>query len=199
MDSNLIYKQAHDLHYKNKDMLKALELYANIIYFYPDTQEAKYSETQIDNIFTSSPSKREEYQKFVTDLLNKYKENIENLSKNLDESINNSLKWVSTLSSKYESQFEYLICTVCSQAFYLGEIKLDAKLKGTIFNILGQLGWELMVATQNVSFGANVNRSSPMPNIEYVFKRVRQQSIEITQNEFKFFQFVSKGFITLGE
>ena len=47
------YKAAHEAHYKTKDLRKAIELYTGVMAEYPDTREAKYSRTQIQNIAKS--------------------------------------------------------------------------------------------------------------------------------------------------
>lgn len=44
------YLAAHAAHYKSKDLRAALELYQRLLAQYPDTQEAGYSRSQIDNI-----------------------------------------------------------------------------------------------------------------------------------------------------
>lgn len=44
------YLAAHAAHYQSKDLHAALELYQRILAQYPDTQEAGYSRSQIDNI-----------------------------------------------------------------------------------------------------------------------------------------------------
>ena len=47
------YAEAHEAHYTTKNMPEALELYKGVIATYPDTQEAEYSRTQIQNIVRS--------------------------------------------------------------------------------------------------------------------------------------------------
>jgi len=44
------YAEAYAAHYTKKNMLDALKLYKNVIDAYPDTKEAEYSRTQIQNI-----------------------------------------------------------------------------------------------------------------------------------------------------
>jgi hypothetical protein len=53
------YKTAHDAHYKTKDLRKALDLYTSVVDAYPDTREAEYSRTQIQNIAKNLVPKRE--------------------------------------------------------------------------------------------------------------------------------------------
>ena len=44
------YATAYDAHYTTKDMYKAFKLYGRIIAAHPDTQEAGYSRSQVQNI-----------------------------------------------------------------------------------------------------------------------------------------------------
>jgi hypothetical protein len=44
------YATAYDAHYKTKDMYKAFKLYGRIIVAHPDTDEAGYSRSQVQNI-----------------------------------------------------------------------------------------------------------------------------------------------------
>jgi hypothetical protein len=44
------YAAAYDAHYKAKDMCKAFTLYERIIVAHPDTHEAGYSRSQVQNI-----------------------------------------------------------------------------------------------------------------------------------------------------
>ena len=44
------YAAAYDAHYKTKDMYKAFKLYGRIIAAHPDTHEAGYSRSQVQNI-----------------------------------------------------------------------------------------------------------------------------------------------------
>lgn len=44
------YAAAHTAHYETKDLRQALELYQGILAAHPDTQEAGYSRSQIQNI-----------------------------------------------------------------------------------------------------------------------------------------------------
>ena len=44
------YTEAHAAHYKSKDLNKALKLYKEIMATHPNTEEAKYSRVQIQNI-----------------------------------------------------------------------------------------------------------------------------------------------------
>ena len=51
--ADLDYTAAHAAHYKTKDLHEALELYTNLMIAHPDTPEAGYSLTQIQNIAKS--------------------------------------------------------------------------------------------------------------------------------------------------
>ena len=44
------YATAYAAHYTTKDLPEALELYRGVMAAYPNTQEAKYSRSQIQNI-----------------------------------------------------------------------------------------------------------------------------------------------------
>ena len=44
------YAMAYDAHYTTKDMNKAFKLYGSIIAVHPDTDEAGYSRSQVQNI-----------------------------------------------------------------------------------------------------------------------------------------------------
>ena len=44
------YATAYDAHYTTKDMYKAFKLYGRIIADHPDTHEAGYSRSQVQNI-----------------------------------------------------------------------------------------------------------------------------------------------------
>ena len=58
------YATAYDAHYKTKDVYKAFKLYERIIVAHPDTQEAGYSRSQIQNIVNAVIPKQK-----VTDAL----------------------------------------------------------------------------------------------------------------------------------
>lgn len=45
-----LYKEAYNKHYKSKQFLTAYNLYKEIIEKYPDSKEASYSKTQIQNL-----------------------------------------------------------------------------------------------------------------------------------------------------
>jgi hypothetical protein len=47
------YAEAHAAHYTTKDLLEALELYKGVMAAHPNTKEAEYSQTQIENIVKS--------------------------------------------------------------------------------------------------------------------------------------------------
>ena len=53
------YAAAYDAHYTTKDMNEALGLYERLIAAHPDTQEAKYSRTQVQNIVNTVVPKQE--------------------------------------------------------------------------------------------------------------------------------------------
>ena len=58
MDIQDVWKKAYDLHHKSKadgDKKHALYFYRQIINAHPDSPEAKYSQTQIDNLTKSNP------------------------------------------------------------------------------------------------------------------------------------------------
>lgn len=44
------YATAHDAHYRAKDLHEAVELYRGVMVAHPNTPEAAYSRTQIQNI-----------------------------------------------------------------------------------------------------------------------------------------------------
>ena len=53
------YVEAHEAHYKKKDLDRALGLYGAIIAAHPDTREAGYSRTQVMNIVRSVVPEKE--------------------------------------------------------------------------------------------------------------------------------------------
>jgi hypothetical protein len=53
------YRKAHDMHYKTKDLPKAFKLYRGIIADYPETKEAGYSLSQVQNIVNAVVPKQE--------------------------------------------------------------------------------------------------------------------------------------------
>ena len=53
------YAAAHAMHYKTKNLDQALDLYEDIMASHPDTSEAEYSRTQIQNIAKSLVPKQE--------------------------------------------------------------------------------------------------------------------------------------------
>ncbi len=53
------YAAAYAVHYKIKDLNEALDLYEGVMAAYPDTSEAGYSRTQIQNIAKSLVPKEE--------------------------------------------------------------------------------------------------------------------------------------------
>ena len=53
------YAAAHAMHYKTKDLQEALGLYEGIMAAHPDTHEATYFRTQIQNIAKSVIPKQE--------------------------------------------------------------------------------------------------------------------------------------------
>lgn len=52
-DAGQDYAAAHAAHYGSKDLRGALDLYRDVIATHPNTQEAGYSRSQIQNIVTS--------------------------------------------------------------------------------------------------------------------------------------------------
>ena len=53
------YTKAHDMHYKTKDLPEAFKLYRDIIADYPETKEAGYSLSQVQNIVNAVVPKQE--------------------------------------------------------------------------------------------------------------------------------------------
>jgi hypothetical protein len=53
------YATAYDTHYKTKDIHKAFTLYEDIIAAHPDTKEAGYSKSQVQNIVNGVVPKKE--------------------------------------------------------------------------------------------------------------------------------------------
>ena len=53
------YAVAHAAHYKTKDLHEALGLYEGVMAAHPDSHEAEYSRTQIQNIAKSVVPKQE--------------------------------------------------------------------------------------------------------------------------------------------
>jgi hypothetical protein len=53
------YAEAHAAHYETKNLREALELYKGILAAHPDTQEAGYSRSQVQNIIKEVVPKRE--------------------------------------------------------------------------------------------------------------------------------------------
>jgi hypothetical protein len=53
------YATAYDAHYKTKEMYKAFKLYGRIIAAHPDTHEAGYSRSQVQNIVNAVVPKQE--------------------------------------------------------------------------------------------------------------------------------------------
>lgn len=53
------YATAHAVHYKTKDLGAALDLYHGVMAAYPETPEAGYSRSQIQNIAKSVVPKQE--------------------------------------------------------------------------------------------------------------------------------------------
>jgi hypothetical protein len=53
------YTAAHEAHYTTKDLGEALRLYRSVMDGHPDTQEAEYSRSQIQNIVTAVVPKNE--------------------------------------------------------------------------------------------------------------------------------------------
>lgn len=53
------YAAAHAMHYKDKDLNAALDLYQGVMTAHPDTPESGYSRSQIQNIAKSVVPKQE--------------------------------------------------------------------------------------------------------------------------------------------
>ena len=53
------YAAAHAAHYSTKDLHEALHLYNGVVAAHPNTQEAEYSRTQIQNIVKTVVPKQE--------------------------------------------------------------------------------------------------------------------------------------------
>ena len=53
------YAAAYDVHYTVKDMHEAFVLYGQLIAAHPETQEAKYSRSQVQNIVNAVVPKQE--------------------------------------------------------------------------------------------------------------------------------------------
>ena len=53
MEAQRQYAKAYEAHYTTKDFEKAIKIYKEILHTYPNSQEAGYSRTQIDNIVKS--------------------------------------------------------------------------------------------------------------------------------------------------
>jgi tetratricopeptide (TPR) repeat protein len=61
MDSTTLYDKAHKLHYSDANYDEALILYEEIIEKYPDSADAKYAKTQIENINHMSDVRKNAY------------------------------------------------------------------------------------------------------------------------------------------
>lgn len=58
-ESGRFYMVAHEMHYTTKDLSEALELYKSVMEAYPETEEAKYCRSQIENIVNTVVPKQE--------------------------------------------------------------------------------------------------------------------------------------------
>ena len=56
------YAAAYNTHYKTKDLRKAFELYKDVMVDHPDTKEAGYSKSQIQNIVNAVVPKEERFE-----------------------------------------------------------------------------------------------------------------------------------------
>ena len=54
------YAAAYEFHYKSQNLRKAFELYKEILADHPDTKEAGYAKSQIQNIVNSTVPKEEQ-------------------------------------------------------------------------------------------------------------------------------------------
>ena len=70
------YATAYDAHYKTKDVYKAFKLYERIIAAHPDTQEAGYSRSQVQNIVNTVVPKQEVMDALAKLALNHFKQDV---------------------------------------------------------------------------------------------------------------------------
>ncbi len=70
------YATAYDAHYKTKDVCKAFKLYESIIAAHPDTLEAGYSRSQVQNIVNTVVPKQKVMDALVELALNHFKQDV---------------------------------------------------------------------------------------------------------------------------
>ena len=70
------YATAYDAHYKTKDVYKAFKLYERIIAAHPDTQEAGYSRSQVQNIVNTVVPKQKVMDALAKLALNHFKQDV---------------------------------------------------------------------------------------------------------------------------
>jgi hypothetical protein len=70
------YTKAHDMHYKTKDLPEAFKLYRNIIADYPETKEAGYSLSQVQNIMNAVVPKQEVMDAFAALTLGHFEQDL---------------------------------------------------------------------------------------------------------------------------
>jgi uncharacterized protein YbjQ (UPF0145 family) len=61
MNSKELFQNAYDLHYKKNQFDEALDLYKKLIDQFPQSEEAKYAQNQIDNINQMSQFEKEKH------------------------------------------------------------------------------------------------------------------------------------------
>ena len=71
------YTKAYDMHYKTKDLPKAFNLYRGVIADYPNTDEARYSLSQVQNIVNTVVPKHEVMDALVAMTLAHFKQDKE--------------------------------------------------------------------------------------------------------------------------
>ena len=70
------YATAYDAHYTTKDMYKAFKLYGRIIAAHPDTHEAGYSRSQVQNIVNTVVPKQKVMDALVKLALNHFDQDV---------------------------------------------------------------------------------------------------------------------------
>ena len=70
------YATAYEAHYTTKDMYKAFKLYERIIAAHPDTQEAGYSRSQVQNIVNTVVPKQKVMDALAKLALNHFKQDV---------------------------------------------------------------------------------------------------------------------------
>jgi len=75
------YTAAHDVHYKTKELPRAFQLYRDIIADHPDTKEAGYSLSQVQNIVKDVVPKQEVLDSLVAMALDHFERDVPSDSK----------------------------------------------------------------------------------------------------------------------